>query len=970
MPPRVRRRITSSQRDEIEKEQEEQSHKIIRPFEDVHSFPVSYSATSQISSISQPLTIKDTGILYLSIIKSRYNILRLCPMFQLYWVKQSSYIKKLLEQDKPVPSHLKKDDVYAGRSCVLNNDISARDIMVKLVDCGMTIGVHFFEIRIFIAKDERSDTKKEKLRNKQERLEKKAQREKEKLERRAKRERDAREREEKKRRREIEKREALLAKAKVEPKESGTSLSPKGSLDLKKTNSNSAMWGTVEEGSFKLSGGEKKMKAKAKAKTPKSKQSRSVDMSIVENRLMIDNLNYLARLDPSLNDLMNRVANNNASVGEIILFQKYIEKAKSLGAPPHADEEVLVFLEKVKIPEDAAKDPMDLDEPLHNSQDDMETKETSELNSRSAEEKDTNESVSETEVETTPVQQQSVETEPVQQQSVETEPVQQQSVETEPVQQQSVETEPVQQQLLETVVDTIPQDKQKEDSPAELSTSDSPAVDSQENIQSDLKIEMVMTDTKKDHKSQKQSKLEISKDQKLTAFQEKYSVNATVLFEFLENVNVRFQFPTYAICEVLEPSTMINAENGDNSDTSDILMSFLWIHNQKKVDEYEAALKDYKEKLRKEDEEKAKKAEEEKAAQEVASEDVGISAEKVEDGNQIENEIENEKEKENGNLVVSRDVSSEDVGTLAEKVQNGNDMVDTETNKNNVDGQSEQNVIQPENNTAEFEEQAAPPVKRRGPPPPRRGKKKRKGPISKKSMVPKPLQPPEEPVYLYSSVSFTIHGMPKKFLPILINSVRSVEEVQAKMNHILDVGIRLTPYQLWYQVDGKLDEELAEHTRVELKNEERKMVGIPQEKPEPKKYPKKKKVKENLEENSNKENPKESSNEENRKETSNEENPEETSNKENLEETSNEENLEETSNKENLEETSIKENLEETSIKENLEETSDKEPETTDKDKVELDSTIHHSTDKEREEIIEADQATYEIIEQSVENKE
>ena len=32
---------------------------------------------------------------------------------------------------------------------------------------------------------------------------------------------------------------------------------------------------------------------------------------------------------------------------------------------------------------------------------------------------------------------------------------------------------------------------------------------------------------------------------------------------------------------------MINAENGNNSDNRDILMSFIWIHNQKEVDEYE-----------------------------------------------------------------------------------------------------------------------------------------------------------------------------------------------------------------------------------------------------------------------------------------------------------------------------------------------------------------------------------------------
>ncbi|CAL1211461.1 unnamed protein product, partial [Candida parapsilosis] len=136
MSTRIRRRITSSRRDEIEKEQEEQSHQIIRPFENVHvKFPQSTTYD------------QDTAVLYLSLIRSRSNYLKLCPMFQLYWVKQSSYVRKLMEQDKPIPGHLKRDDIYADRSCVLNNDINARDIMVKLLECGLTMGVHFFEIR-------------------------------------------------------------------------------------------------------------------------------------------------------------------------------------------------------------------------------------------------------------------------------------------------------------------------------------------------------------------------------------------------------------------------------------------------------------------------------------------------------------------------------------------------------------------------------------------------------------------------------------------------------------------------------------------------------------------------------------------------------------------------------------------------------------------------------------------------------
>ena len=89
------------------------------------------------------------------------------------------------------------------------------------------------------------------------------------------------------------------------------------------------------------------------------------------------------------------------------------------------------------------------------------------------------------------------------------------------------------------------------------------------------------SEKEKPPKQSKHSKAEIPDDQKLTAFQERYLEDATLLFEFVENPNVRFLLPKDAICEVLPASTMINAENGNNSDNRDILMSFIWIHNQK-----------------------------------------------------------------------------------------------------------------------------------------------------------------------------------------------------------------------------------------------------------------------------------------------------------------------------------------------------------------------------------------------------
>ena len=114
----------------------------------------------------------------------------------------------------------------------------------------------------------------------------------------------------------------------------------------------------------------------------------------------------------------------------------------------------------------------------------------------------------------------------------------------------------------------------------------------------------------KKEKPPKPPKIQIPKDQKLTAFQERYLKDATILFEFVENPNVRFLLPTHAICEVLPPSTMINAEDNDNSDNKDILMSFIWIHNQKEIDEYEKKLEEYNKKKAEEEQKEGRRRKE------------------------------------------------------------------------------------------------------------------------------------------------------------------------------------------------------------------------------------------------------------------------------------------------------------------------------------------------------------------------
>ena len=346
-------------------------------------------------------------------------------------------------------------------------------------------------------------------------------------------------------------------------------------------------------------------------------------------------------------------------------------------------------------------------------------------------------------------------------------------------------------------------------------------------------------------KQSKHSKAEIPDDQKLTAFQERYLEDATLLFEFVENPNVRFLLPKDAICEVLPASTMINAENGNNSDNRDILMSFIWIHNQKEVDEYEKKLEEYNKKKAEEEEKKRQKEKEEEEEKERRNKE------------QLEKEKSNEKNKEGDELKLVQSLDEVQEGQ-SKDVEMGDNTTNTVKSEIEVIEISEdvQATEEPEEIKQEIEEieeteeieeiEEIVPAKRRAPP--RRGKKKRRVPPPKKPTTPKPLEPPVEPEYRFTTLSFTIHGIPSKLVPIFMNSVNPIKEVQTKMKHILEVGTRTSSFYLWYQVDGKLDEELAENIRVLLNQEEKKMTGIPtiqhETPPEPKKYPKKRKIKE------------------------------------------------------------------------------------------------------------------------------
>ena len=184
----------------------------------------------------------------------------------------------------------------------------------------------------------------------------------------------------------------------------------------------------------------------------------------------------------------------------------------------------------------------------------------------------------------------------------------------------------------------------------------------------------------------------------LTTFQQKYMNNADIVFEYLENPNIRYNLPKDAIFEQLE-------------DEESYLMSWIVIHNKKDIEKYEnKRLKELEGKTS-------------RKATEVTDE--SIESNKIPQGN-------------NANEAEKYDV-------YADK---------------------------------------------------------------------------DSPVPLYTPMTVKLSNIHKKFKPIIMNSVKPVEEVQELMKRIIDRGTKLSGYNLWFQLDAYDDSQLAEELRYELKDYE------------------------------------------------------------------------------------------------------------------------------------------------------
>lgn len=155
-----------------------------RPFKVIQNLPISKSSTESpdYSTLKHPLSVKDSAVLYNSLIVSRFNWIH--HIFQTYWTRREQVIRGV--------------------------DMNKKDKMVRFCNPVLFCGVHTFKIKLFFLKDDEREKafrvevekrKEERLKRRQEKLEE------------MQRKREAKEREEKEKELEREKlKEAYLAK--------------------------------------------------------------------------------------------------------------------------------------------------------------------------------------------------------------------------------------------------------------------------------------------------------------------------------------------------------------------------------------------------------------------------------------------------------------------------------------------------------------------------------------------------------------------------------------------------------------------------------------------------------------------------------------------------------------------------------------------------------------------------------------
>lgn len=710
----MRRRITTAKREEIEKEQKLLDSTIVRPFETLNGLPISYNEppySDYGDILKNPLTIKDSSVLYNALIRSRNSYVQHAPMFKLYWVKQTAYAKKLADMEKAnnkraPPKETRRRFAKATtnsletrtRTPVLSADINARDVMSKLWESSITLGPHTMDIRIFIAKDARS-----------------------------------------------EKSRAFAELSRV---------SENGLMDAP------PLGGPLMPPTIK----QEPMTMAPAAEIPQTGLNGAAPGELsASGTPAAPSLPQTST--PGEDTSANATPVEGTPAEETAGSSKTADEAADQSAPeaaPEAAEEATE--EAASGPTSSAASPV-AETKKGTAKPAEESKPAAKKGGRKAAEP-TKKSKQKEQVDETPKSKE--------------ESAPPSSDLGAPPPSSDLGAAPPPSEL------GAPPPGPPRPPAANLQSIDNTIMIS--NLNAIAKIDLSLNDLMKEVALGKASETQItlfkkyierakqmgpqphhadlylsrglplpmnfprpypvgayvnrnepprhkfSNPMKLTAFQEKYLHNATLVFEFLENPNVRYVIPRDSICEILEPAhPPIDAE--EDSEFNDVLISHIWIHNIDEVEAYERKLSAYYSEVKQRQIEEERKRKEEEEAEKQA----------------------------------------------AENEEEGQEVLD-------------------------------------------RNRAKKKAPPPKKK---KPLVAPEEPHIRYTTLSFTIHNIPTRFIPIVANSMKPLKQVQDRMKHILKVGTRVPSFYLWYQIDARLDEEFAENLRSKLVTEEKKMIGIP-----------------------------------------------------------------------------------------------------------------------------------------------
>lgn len=501
-----------------------------RPFEMVSSLPSSTSIPKY-NSLTYPLSGKDSGVLYHSLIDSRKTWTH-GEMFEWYWSKP------------PVP----------------DTTSTVRDKMQKLTDCEMQCGPHAIPIRIFILKD---DVKEKEWQEMQDKIKKDKEMHK------------LAEKEEKRKR--IEERKKMIQLKKQQREEKAKEVAARKE-ELKKQKE--------EQKKQK-----KKQSSTNSSQNKNNGSSSSQSAADLATSKMIANLNSMAKKDKSLGDLMQKIAGGFASNTEVDEFKKFIEIAKKMPPPPNWKPPVSKTTKNnntdktvnnqgtvvSKIPSDKSvksspksityemkkidlinKNKPQISHVDKDKNDDSRQKTTKSLVTSNDKIDDKIEKVKIPLVNSSEVSLSSVDAEGMNVQKT-TNDI---AIIT------SSSTRPSKAEILETNNQNPDSILPKGENLESNGTPDTSSID-------------VKTGSQKEEVSVKKSpKVKIlkkneDKSMQLTAFQQKYTIGAELVIEFRENTGHRFKIPRLSILE-------------HNVESNTYIMSWIVIHNKRDIDRYKA----------------------------------------------------------------------------------------------------------------------------------------------------------------------------------------------------------------------------------------------------------------------------------------------------------------------------------------------------------------------------------------------